>query len=72
MLDFKFCRDCGSPAREEFSGYYDPQTGEKKYYAVCSKNHCHTEHAKVSQPLFARGDWKCSRCGQIGWDPCYF
>ena len=63
---FKFCRECGAKSTEEWTGYYSPETGEKITISVCSQNRCHTSHDERPQPLFARGDWKCSRCGHIG------
>lgn len=67
MAKFNFCEKCGAASRDEWNGTYDPMTGEKRMYSVCSADACHTLHDKASQPVFSRGDWKCRRCGEIGW-----
>ena len=66
-MKFKFCRECGSPAVDYWSGIYSPETGKKIMESRCSKDPCHTQHDRQDQPLFARGDWKCRKCGKLGW-----
>jgi len=69
-LKFNFCRECGSKTKDVWVGYYSPKTGKRIMRSECSQNPCHQEHEKVAQPMFSKGDWKCSRCGHIGWYGC--
>lgn len=65
---FNYCRDCGAKSKDEWTGYFSQETGNKIFISVCSANRCHTSHHPVPQPIFSRGDWKCSRCGHIGYN----
>ena len=65
-MKFNFCHVCGAPSKDELVNSFNQDTGEQDAISVCSKNPCHTGHDERAQPLFARGDWKCNRCGVTG------
>jgi len=66
---FNFCRVCGAKSKDEWMGFYSPETGEKIMRSVCSENRCHTGHDEQrikGFQWFWEPDWKCSRCDATG------
>ena len=67
-----YCQVCGSERKDEWTGEYDVNTGQKKMRQVCPVNPCeHTGHdlkrikkkCGITLALFG-ADSECSRCGK--------
>lgn len=63
----KYCTYCGKEKEEQFSGYFDEDTGEKKMISVCVNLKCVSGCGRAGHDF--RGFFfsnKCRRCGEEG------
>jgi hypothetical protein len=67
-MERKYCRECGEPLKEYFTGHFNEKTGEKEFSFRCENIKCEYGCGNIRGhkfPLFSLFGYKCKNCGYV-------